>query len=656
MSVLVAVLICTQQRAGAQGSSAPSQPSQPSQAAAGAGQDAQGQPPTINFPAEGITLEEAVRITLANDPQIKIQEATTRLQQGVAEEQAGLFDYTFQGSFGFGHQVQDLTQDRIKNEQDKRDGLSQSFGPISNGITTTQNLIQLLDQARQGPLAAPVMTQLSSTSPQLAGTLASFDALIPGVSGAALSQLQASRNQFLTDALAQLNQGLTQQKVSFLNAQIALANLGNVPTQEYFDNGQLNLQVAKIFRNGLQIAPFFDGTYSGTNFRDKPHLAIFGGKGVEDLITYQSGANLTVPLGRNRGSRAIDAFEQSAIQDTDASRLLADHQRSAAALKTVLAYWDVRALMDSIVVANDAVRNYTALVASSNQLVNAGDLARSELARAQAAEARGRAQLADAERTLHQAKVTLATAMGVASSGDESTLPAARDVFPGMPAAAAVPADSAGLVAEALNRRLDLQAAQKHEAAGHTLEDGAETNLRPQVDLVGSSFFTALGESDIARAAKRWVGPSATLQINVSRPIGNNHFRGQLVQREADTSQRNITSVDLARQIKLGVVQAAGSLQDAVARAQQADAAVGFYQATVQSERQQFQAGEATLIDTVLTQQQEIDARLTQVTARQTLAELIAQLRFQTGTMVVNGLTPLPNLITIPQAGAGRQP
>jgi hypothetical protein len=40
------------------------------------------------------------------------------------------------------------------------------------------------------------------------------------------------------------------------------------------------------------------------------------------------------------------------------------------------------------------------------------------------------------------------------------------------------------------------------------------------------------------------------------------------------------------------------------------------------------------LLDTVITQQQQIDAQLSLILARQELAQRLAQLQFQTGTLV----------------------
>jgi outer membrane protein TolC len=168
------------------------------------------------------------------------------------------------------------------------------------------------------------------------------------------------------------------------------------------------------------------------------------------------------------------------------------------------------------------------------------------------------------------------------------------------------------------------------------------------------AFFTALDEGNFGKAMDRWVGPSGSIQLQIEKPLGNNTQRGQLAQREAESEQLRIGQTDLNRQIKLSVVENAGTLQQTVARVQLAQDAVGFYQTVVDSEFARFGIGETTLLNTVVTQQQQNGALLALVAARQDLAQRIAQLRFQTGTLVTNGAVRVQDLVTVP--AIGRQP
>jgi outer membrane protein TolC len=290
-------------------------------------------------------------------------------------------------------------------------------------------------------------------------------------------------------------------------------------------------------------------------------------------------------------------------------------------------------------------------VGLTQKLITAGDLPGVELARAQAAQSRAQAQLAEAERQFKEARVALATAMGVSVTSEDASLPRASDAFPAIPAGA--PQQSVALIPDALQRRQDLGAANKREEAGRTLQDTASTNLRSRYDLVGSTWYTALEERTIARAIDRWVGPSATLELQVERPFGKNLARGQLAQRQADLRARQITAADVQRQIGLGVVQASSSLPDAIARVRQAQASVGFYEQIVKAEFQRFESGDATLIDTVLMEQQQTESQLSLLAAQRQLGRLIAQLRYETATLLAGGNVAGVNLTT-PPAGIVR--
>ena len=68
----------------------------------------------------------------------------------------------------------------------------------------------------------------------------------------------------------------------------------------------------------------------------------------------------------------------------------------------------------------------------------------------------------------------------------------------------------------------------------------------------------------------------------------------------------------------------------------------------VDAETQRLRIGEATLVDTVLTQQQQTLALASLTLARQDLAHRIAQARYEAGTLVTNGTVRIQDLTTVP--------
>jgi outer membrane protein TolC len=75
-------------------------------------------------------------------------------------------------------------------------------------------------------------------------------------------------------------------------------------------------------------------------------------------------------------------------------------------------------------------------------------------------------------------------------------------------------------------------------------------------------------------------------------------------------------------------------MQQARLRAEQAQVAVDAYQKTIDADVERFRAGDVTLIDTLLTEQQQVDAKLSLISAQQDLANLIVQLRYESGTLL----------------------
>jgi outer membrane protein TolC len=154
-------------------------------------------------------------------------------------------------------------------------------------------------------------------------------------------------------------------------------------------------------------------------------------------------------------------------------------------------------------------------------------------------------------------------------------------------------------------------------------------------------------------ALDRWVGPSYTLSLELEKPLGNHSAKGRLAAREAERRQRQIQAADLRRQVRLNIGRTAASLVETIGVLKQSQQASQYYDQTITAELSRFRAGEATLINTIQTEQQATETDLSTIAAQQAVANLLAQLRYETGTMVTNGAVTAPTLISIP-AASGR--
>jgi outer membrane protein TolC len=624
--------------------------------------------PVIRFDPQGIDLAQAVSLTLQNSPDIRLAEANATGALGFAQQQMGLFDTSFFGNSNYNYQRQELRPTDFLGEQLKRSNLvtqrDQQTGTADKLNTLAQQLQVIAGLPTECGTAriSQEIALIRLLDAQTASDLEVVDALCGSANAVDPSQklrsdLLAARQRMITDTISRARTGASSAQAGFERLNRLVVNLGATPEQEYFANGAFNLSLSRLFRNGISVSPFFNGTGNSTNFIDKPfnadcEIGPCGGKGALPLYNVQSGFHAFIPLARGLGAASTAAPERAALIGEQAAQLDAQHQASVSALTTINAYWSLRGAQENVDIAQRSVDLQGRIVQLTRQTIAAGNLPAIELARVQASEARSQTTLRDAQVALQQARVGLATAMGIAVSSDDATLPKASDAFPAPPDAGAVDEQKmTALATDGLQQRRDVTAALRRAEAAQVAVRGAQLDLKPRIDLTGGSWWTGNDEDVITNALKRWVGPSYNLAIDVEKPFGNNTQRGLLVEAQAGGASSQISSADLRRQVRLDVVRTGRSIVEAIERVRIAQSAVQFYQQTIDGELARYQIGEVTLIDTITTESQQADARRALVAAQQELAQLIAELRFETGTLVPDARSPVTpaNLITLPR-------
>jgi outer membrane protein len=618
-------------------------------------------PPVIAFPAEGVTLEEAVRLALAHAPQIALERAGMQFQEGVAQEQQGAFDVTLDGTLNYEYRQQELPETRKQTEQENRTDLTDAITLSREDYDRAQALIRQLQVVRNASPGAGQAAAITAIDPDIGAQLQTLDLLIAGQADAAIrNQLFTIRQNYIDRKVAEANEAAGLAVEGFQLAEKRLVDIGAAPNDEVFINASFDLQLSRRLRYGIVLAPFTTGQFEHTNYKGKLQSADFGGKGLEDLYTFKAGVSAVVPLARGRGGDATGALERATRLEAQASRSALRHAITESVLDTVSAYWRLKAAQGAMDVARQSLTLQEQLLELTRAAITAGEVPGADLARAQAAEARARARLFDTERSFHEARVNLAIVIGVAVSDDDRSLPRVRDEFPPIaadtpPAAAPTPAptpgpdtqppgasappilgpaDASKLVTAADTRRADLESATLRERAAQASARGAETDKRSRLDVVSETYMSAVDEKKIANTIDRWVGPSQSLRLEFEHPFGNNTAEGRYAQRRAEASQRLIDTQDLRRQIQLAVVRTTMQVRQAAGRVEQSRLGVDASQRTTDAEIERFRSGEATLIDTLITEQQLVDARLALVSAQADLATFIAQLRFETGTLV----------------------
>lgn len=639
------------------------------------------QPVVIRFPQAGVGLAEAVRLTLEHQPSLDLAEANVARQEGVVQEQRGAFDWTLASRVFYGYRQQELPEARKEIERNKRAQIRKGVTDNRETARKAQGLITGLENVRTTPAGSAQLDAIAAIDPQVAAELRIMDVLIANATNAdARNQLTAVKQDFINRLIPQLQDGLTQAVRGYTDGETSLANLGEAPSDELFYQFNGSAQLSRAFRNGIQLTPFLQGGMEGSNFLDKPRSGEFGGKGIEPIYTFRAGFSTGLPLLRGRGADATGGAERAARIEADATRLAQRYQADISTLDTARAYWDLRGAQVNQEIAERSVKNQQRLVELTRAQATAGTIPGIEVSRVQASEARSRARFEDASRAFQEAQIRLVDVMGLGASDDPATLPRALDDFPGTPAAAelAAPAVSA-LASGAEERRSDLQAAAVSERAGRALTQTIGTFTRSRLDLNTKVWWTALDDlvnfvpdptdptgvkrtsekESLSGTIDRWVGPSVEASLDYEKPFGNNQAEGRLAQQRAELRRRQITSADLRRVVRLGVLRSARLLAESIDRVRSAEDAVKFYDATLQGEFERFRSGDITLLDTVITEEQQVDALLALAAARRDVARLIAELRFESGQILTHETGKAPGvdggaLTTVPRPSGAR--
>lgn len=613
------------------------------------------QPPVLSQPTIG--LLEAVQLTLAHDPAVKLQAETVRQRRGLAQQASGLFDLTLLGSFSYEYVQSELSSRERESLQKKRDDVRKELDQIEDRLRDRQE--------RLNEILANRDALLEGREPPIRFDDPLLEAQFQLLYQRYLSAPPEEKQQILNDLLAILRSKELEVRADMADdlaraaeAREKLRNLGTVPRIQRSYEGSLALQLTKLYRNGMTLAPFVDLSGGGLSYQGKPKDEDFGGPGVKDSYDARIGFSVGIPLGRGRGLASASAAEQSAMLDVAASLDALTHAAAVSVLNTALAYWNAMAAHQVVEVHGRSAHLQTRLKELAEVLIQADELPRIELVRVQAREREVQALLEGSRRTAHEARLALARAMGleVLASTDA---PTPEGEFPPVPATVELAcANASQLAASALERRLDYRAAVRLQESGKVLWRAAAIDLAPRADLTYSTWYGALAEdSDVLEGLKgvatgRWAGPSARLGLTYEKPYENNIQKGKLEVAAAGLRQRAITTRDLERSIKTGVVLELASLREAARELARTEEAVALHRQAVDNEMEKFRMGAATVIDTILTEQRYVDAQLALIAARQQVAQILARLRFETGTLITtdsSGASVSPaDLVSLP--------
>ena len=428
--------------------------------------------------------------------------------------------------------------------------------------------------------------------------------------------LLSSRGTFDTVISSDLSDTETDRPVS------AIAN----QSQAVISN---SLGLSKRFRSSFSIEPELE------LLRTDP-----SGVGAVNVCTFS--LTFRQPLLRGRGWTNATAPERSAEREVAAGQL--DVRQAAAERVLVVGsqYWLARAAALNLGVLRETEERSRELVETTRRLIEADVLPAAELVQVEANLVASETARIGGERALFAARQDLGREIGLERAAI-AALPIPSDPFPAL-APSEVPAleEADRFVTAALRRRSDLLAARERRDASEILRRAADSDLKPQLDLVLIPSYTGLVEgtdpgSFFAPLYRNVPGASAEVNFTLSWPTANSQARGALVQLEAALEQSALVEDLVARRIAADVPTALDAVSRSAEQLERATLAVRLFEQALVNEEKKLRGGTSTLIDVISQRDRLTAARQSEVSAQLALAVALLELRFETGTILPEG-------------------
>lgn len=409
-----------------------------------------------------------------------------------------------------------------------------------------------------------------------------------------------------------------------------------VPTSIDRQNSNLvdySTGVLAQLRNGMTLGASVGITTSWDNLSQN--------SGIPPQSSGRIGFTLRAPLLRNAGRNATTANLDAAELELSAARSDLVFTNAQTLLGVALSYWEYLAAYRRLDIARDSEQRSARLVEEVQKLIAAQEMPAADAQLVQASLNERMANRIAAEQAVAEGRRNLGAQIGLAAERGY-TLPAPADDFPafdGKSILVDTPSRSVALLGQALSRRADLQAAQLRESAANRRVASARSGLKPQVDLNFSVNYGSLVESRTPFAigpvmSTHSVGPSLSATLSAQLPWKNSAAGGVLLAQSAARDASTIRLRNLQDAIGINLQTSVQALVRSAQQLARASEATRFYHQSVESESTKRRMGMSTLIDVINMQDRLTNALLAEVQVRQSYANAIARLRFETGAIV----------------------
>lgn len=590
-----------------------------------------------------ISLEDALTITLLHDPNIKLANEDELIAWASLQIAAGAFDVQFSTAASYGRTQQEVTKELVDEQIKNREENKKTIREASRIIRQREREVKEL-QAGRTPSNTDIESRLNSEIRD-----AAIDVIKRVSNPAEFFALESTQSRINKAGIKVRKDIIRSQRREILSAEKDLEKFP-INSVRRSDTVTYELGLLRKLRTGPVINPFL--TFSGTEDNEKRR------RGVRRDSRTEFGVELMLPLARGRGRIAASGQEIAAGHDLEASRFSLQHTVSESVLATATAYWNLVAAQDRLSVLLESEIISSALVFVTEQMIEADAIPPIERSQIAARAATAQSARVRAEFALIQAQQALAIAMGV--EGDDILYaPLASDPLPTLVNKGAIASTSPKTMVDwALQLRADRKAALRLEESGLVLTQQAKTNLRPQLDFTSRTSYSGLDEGSHYESLyhpylQGHAGPSYFLGLRFDYPIGNNFAKGALKEREARLRQSQITTGIITRSILSNIVTARKSIENSLRQVDALNASRAALIDSLNAEQERFKTGDSTLLDTILTEERLTGANRAIIEAKLQHALGLAQLRFETGTLMstadsTNGSVDRSNVVTIP--------
>jgi outer membrane protein TolC len=382
-----------------------------------------------------------------------------------------------------------------------------------------------------------------------------------------------------------------------------------------------SFDVSKELRNGMT----FDVEYG-------PDLLDENDQPTWPPIKHDLKVSVSLPLTK-LGTISNDADEMAARIDYEASLLNLSHAATKAALDTVQAYWKASAALEKFYLSDRAFRVSDAMLSFSQELVRAdsipaSDLSLSEAKRAEALSSRSNALLA-----VFAAGAELATTIGL-QTDQLKKLPLAYEPFPSISKGKLVGLDAQALTDVAMARRFDRAAALKGIESKRLLAEKARIDMRPDLKLKAGVGVAIIDNSATNSGSGYGLQPEFEVGVGFNFPPANHTKKGALISAQANLDKSILSMETVSRSIVADILVSVDTLKELDEQISDSELSVNYYTKSLSDLRERLRLGAATLLDTIQAEERLTSAATSAVSAKASLAEEIAKLRFETATLI----------------------